>query len=255
MNRRILHACLMLFAFLGLSLTSHAQSPSAFPYAKAVPNDTAVGTTEFTLTKINSSGNAVVMATTDTVGYSGVCISNCGKSGTAWIAFAGIVPLVVENTTTAGHYVQIGSTTGGDGHDTGATTYPSSGGDVIGKVQTGAAAAGMAMVDLNPESVASATAGTTTIASGTSALGTSAIASGACATAVTTTATGTASTDAIIWTPNASIKAVTGYTPSTSGGLSIVAFPTTNNVNFDVCNWTSASITPGAVTLNFRVVR
>jgi hypothetical protein len=97
--------------------------------------------------------------------------------------------------------------------------------------------------------------GTTTIASGTSALGTSAIASGACATVVTTTATGTASTDAISWNPNASIKAVTGYTPSTSGGLTIASYPTSGNVNFDVCNWSSASITPGAVTLNWRVVR
>jgi hypothetical protein len=155
MNFRILHVCFLLAALIVFGTASYAQSPSAFPYAKAVPNDTAVGTTEFTLTKINSSGNAVVMATTDTVGYSGVCISNCGKSGTAWIAFAGLVPLVVENTTTAGHYIQIGSTTGGDGHDTGAATYPSSGGDVIGKVQTGAAAAGMAVVDLDPESVAS----------------------------------------------------------------------------------------------------
>jgi hypothetical protein len=72
---------------------------------------------------------------------------------------------------------------------------------------------------------------------------------------VTTSATGTASTDAIQWTPNASIKAVTGYAPSTSGGLSIVAYPTANNVNFDVCNWTSGSITPGAVTLNWQVTR
>jgi hypothetical protein len=62
------------------------------------------------------------MATTDTNGYTSVSIDNCGKSGTAWIAFAGLVPLVMESTTTAGHYVQIGSTTGGDGHDTGSTT-------------------------------------------------------------------------------------------------------------------------------------
>ena len=93
------------------------------------------------------------------------------------------------------------------------------------------------------------------IASGTSALGTSSIASGACATVVTTTATGTASTDTIEWTPNASIKAVTGYTPATTGGLSIAAYPTSGNVNFDVCNWSSGSLTPGAVTLNWRVVR
>jgi hypothetical protein len=26
-------------------------------------------------------------------------------------------------------------------------------------------------------------------------------------------------------------------------------------VNFDVCNWSGSSITPGAVTLNWRVVR
>jgi hypothetical protein len=148
MKSRILQVCLLIVALTGLSFASHAQSPSAFPYAKAAPNDTSVGTTQFTLTKLNSSGNAVIMATIDTVGYSGVCISNCGKAGTAWIAFAGIVPVMVENTTTTGHYVQIGSTTGGNGHDTGATTYPSSGGDVIGKVQTGAAA------DLNDVDVA-----------------------------------------------------------------------------------------------------
>lgn len=96
---------------------------------------------------------------------------------------------------------------------------------------------------------------TQTIASGTSTLGTSSIASGACATVVTTTATGTASSDAISWNPNQSIKAVTGYVPSTTGGLSIAAYPTSNNVNFDVCNWSTASITPGSVTLNWRVTR
>lgn len=96
---------------------------------------------------------------------------------------------------------------------------------------------------------------TQTVASGTAALGTSAIASGACATVVTVSATGTLSSDAIEWNPNASIKAVTGYTPSISGGLTIAPYPTANNVNFDVCNWTSASITPGAVTVNWRVPR
>lgn len=93
------------------------------------------------------------------------------------------------------------------------------------------------------------------IATGTSALGTSAISSGACATAVTTTATGTATTDVISWTPNADISAVTGYAPVTTGGLIIYPYPTSNNVNWKVCNPTSSSITPGAVTLNWRVVR
>jgi hypothetical protein len=93
------------------------------------------------------------------------------------------------------------------------------------------------------------------IASGTATLGTSSIAAGACATVVTVSATGVASTDAIAWNPNASIKAVTGYIPGTAGGLQITAYPTANNVNFDVCNWSASSETPGAVTLNWSVNR
>lgn len=96
---------------------------------------------------------------------------------------------------------------------------------------------------------------TITIASGTSALGTSAITSGACATVVTTSATGTATTDVVPWGFNADPTAITGYSPSVNGMLTIIAYPTANNVNFKVCNNTSASVTPGAVTLNWRIVR
>lgn len=94
-----------------------------------------------------------------------------------------------------------------------------------------------------------------TIASGTSVLGTSAIAANTCATVVTTAATGTATTDAIIATPNADISGVTGYGKASTDGLIIYPYPTANNVNFAVCNATGSSITPGAVTLNWRVVR
>lgn len=93
------------------------------------------------------------------------------------------------------------------------------------------------------------------VASGTAALGTSAISSATCATVVTVSATGVATTDVIQFTPNADISGVTGYTPATTGGLTILPYPTANNVNFKVCNWTSGSITPGAVTLNWRVAR
>ena len=97
---------------------------------------------------------------------------------------------------------------------------------------------------------------TYTVASGTSALGTSSISSAACATVVTTTATGTATTDVIVnWGFNGDPTAVTGYTASTSGMLTIIAYPTSNNVNFKVCNNTSGSITPGAITLNWRITR
>lgn len=94
-----------------------------------------------------------------------------------------------------------------------------------------------------------------TIASGTATLGTSVIASASCATVVTVTATGTLTTDAPSASFNGDPTAVTGYIPSTSGMLTIFAYPTAGNVNFKVCNATSSSITPGAITLNWRVVR
>lgn len=93
------------------------------------------------------------------------------------------------------------------------------------------------------------------IASGTSVLGTGAISSATCATVVTTAATGTATTDVIWWGFNSDPTAVTGYVPATTGMLTIIAYPTTDNVNFKVCNNTTASVTPGARTLNWRILR
>ena len=97
--------------------------------------------------------------------------------------------------------------------------------------------------------------GTTTIASGTAALATSAISSATCATVVTSSGTGIATTDVITVGFNGDPTAVTGYVPLTTGMLTIIVYPTTNTANFKVCNNTSASITPGAITLNWRVVR
>jgi len=94
------------------------------------------------------------------------------------------------------------------------------------------------------------------VVSGSSTMGTSAISSGTCATVVTTTATGTTTTGTgshITATPSVDPTGVTGYGPSSSGSLYIQAYPTSNNVNFKVCNNTSASITPSALTLNWIV--
>jgi hypothetical protein len=96
---------------------------------------------------------------------------------------------------------------------------------------------------------------TSTIASGTAALGTSAIASAACATVVTATAINTATTDVLTASFNGDPTAVTGYIPATAGMLTIISYPTANTANFKVCNNSNASITPGAITLNWRVVR
>lgn len=136
-----------------------AQSPSAFPYAKLVPNDSSTGTVQFTLTCLTSAGNAVECTGGATNGYTGICVANCGKNGSAWIAFAGIVPLTVDGSTTLQHYIQI-SATAGEGHDTGAVTYPTTGGDVIGVVQKASTgAASVSMVDLFPPEIQAASGG------------------------------------------------------------------------------------------------
>lgn len=93
------------------------------------------------------------------------------------------------------------------------------------------------------------------IANNTATLGTSAISSGACASVVTVAGSGIATTDVLDWGFNGDPTDVTGYAPSASGMLTIIAYPTSGNANFKCCNNTASSITPGAVTLNWRVRR
>lgn len=94
-----------------------------------------------------------------------------------------------------------------------------------------------------------------TIAHGAKALATGAISSATCTAAQTDTATGTATTDVINVTFNGDPTAVTGYVPLTTGMLTIIVYPTVNTFNAKVCNNTAGSITPGAITLNWTVVR
>jgi hypothetical protein len=91
--------------------------------------------------------------------------------------------------------------------------------------------------------------------SGITVLGTSAISSAACATDVTVSATGVLTSDVVTAGFSAKPTAVTGYMPLTTGMLTIIPWLSSNNVNFTVCNGTGSPITPGAITLNWRVVR
>ena len=93
------------------------------------------------------------------------------------------------------------------------------------------------------------------IASGTSAMGTGAITSGTCASAVTTTATGATTSDNLVFDATVDPTGVTGYAPSASGSLYIQKYLTSGNVNFKVCNNTSGTITPSALTLQWRVLQ
>lgn len=96
---------------------------------------------------------------------------------------------------------------------------------------------------------------TQTVASGTATMATSAISSGTCTSAVTVAGTGILTTDVLRWSYNGDPTAVTGYAPSASGTLRVVAYPTAGNANFKVCNDTGGSITPGAITFNWNVTR
>ena len=99
-----------------------------------------------------------------------------------------------------------------------------------------------------------------TVASGSLALATSQINSGVCqaVTAGTTNsaaATGVLTTDVVEASFNGDPTGTAGYEPGTSGMLAIIPYPTAGYVNFKVCNNTASAITPGAITLNWRVTR
>ncbi len=94
------------------------------------------------------------------------------------------------------------------------------------------------------------------IASGTLALGTGVINSGACASAVTASATGTTTSSVVQWSFASDPSAVNGYGGSTTGAvLNVYAYPTSNTANIKVCNNTSGSITPAAISVNWSVIQ
>lgn len=189
---------------------------------------------------LSDNGTWVSVGGTGTV-TSITCAATLTCTASNPITGSGTIALNLSNANT---WAAIQTFTNSDikllGSSTGATTFTS-------------ANSGASNFTLTFPAITSTLA--TTIASGAKALATSAIASGACTSAQTDTATGTLTTDAIIASFNGDPIAVTGYVPSTSGMLTIIPYPTADTVNFKVCNNTLASITPGAVTINWRVAR
>jgi hypothetical protein len=96
---------------------------------------------------------------------------------------------------------------------------------------------------------------TGTIASGAITLSTATINSATCTAAQTVSTSNVAVTDVVQASFNSDPTLDTGYIPSTAGMLAIIAYPTSGDVNFKVCNNSANAITPSAVTLNYRVVR
>lgn len=159
-----------LLLLLAFSVGSWAQTPAAFPGSFLVQNDTSTGPTFAKLAKL-TSGKATIAGTSDTDAI-GICVQNCATSGSSVIAFSGVVPCVVDATTTLDHWVTISSGVAGDCADTGSDVYPTSGLIVGQVVQASTGAASTSYILLSKEIKGSAaaagiTVGTTTITSGT----------------------------------------------------------------------------------------
>ncbi|HYD66182.1 hypothetical protein [Azospirillum sp.] len=258
------------YAFQGTDLTKIIYLSNAAPQA---PTIAQAGTGSFTsgwyATACNiGAGAQTITPTTSTIGGASTFVLPAGSAARpncAGIVSDGTNYVVVPDfgmdasTFSAG---TLAAARGGAGTISGALKGNGSG--VVSQAACADLSNGTALCSTTPGTgVATAAAAnlsaagglSTTVASGTSALGTSAISSATCATVVTTTATNTATTDVIWWGFNGDPTAVTGYVPLVAGMLTIIAYPSANNVNFKVCNNTSGSITPGAITLNWRVAR
>jgi hypothetical protein len=109
---------------------------------------------------------------------------------------------------------------------------------------------------VNGTTIPSSATLTQTICSGTITFtGGTAIASGANSSPVTATCTGLASTDNIQLDFNGNPLGIVGFVPSASGMLSIIKWPGANTITATEINNTSSPITPGTITLNYRVTR
>lgn len=86
------------------------------------------------------------------------------------------------------------------------------------------------------------------IAKGTAAMTTSLIAAATCGTTVTVAASGAGGNDVIQWN-------FQGPPPATAGVLIVNAWNSSNSVSFRYCNPTAKSITPGAATLSWMLLR
>jgi hypothetical protein len=118
-----------------------------------VANEAGTGTVQNKLVKLTGApSTAIVAAITDASGIVGICISGCGTTGTAIIQVWGQVNCVFDSATTAGHYLQIDTSTAGACMDSGAATPPTSG-QSIGRILSTNGGAGTYEIDLFPADI------------------------------------------------------------------------------------------------------
>lgn len=241
-----------IFGFPSAPATAYGWQPPSAPPTPAL-------STQFMQITAPSSGSVYPISYLSTVP-----ISEGGTNATSAPSTGGTIPNVINATTsswtatpTLGVSGTLGSITMGNASGSGGsgtlTLEPTTGALGTGTVQ---------YIPVPPSSPGTLTQ---TIAAGTAALPSGSgniISSGGCsaisATTITTsfgTLSNVVSTDNLMADFNADPTGVAGYEPSSGGMLTIIKFPSNSNVNFRVCNNTASAITPGSVTLNWRVVR
>lgn len=269
-------------AFGGISVITAGNGGTGFAsYTKAdllCPS----GTTTFTKLGVGSDGQVLTADSASacglkyaasTSGLSGMSANCLPKAATATtitgcslatdngttLTYTGTgglsVPKVVATGSGAGAFVATAGSA--QGHGTASTVTVEAPASVTAYEVLLPAAAGTGCVyGTNGSNVVTGTFSACPIVvwSGTVALNTAAISS-ASHNLTTANHSGILTTDFVSCVPNGSLNAVTGYVPSTSGTLGFYAYPTADNLNIDVINNTTGSITPGAVTLNCAVTR
>lgn len=135
-------APLLILLVLLLCASTFAQdsTQTARKVVVGITNATVTGTTLHRLAKLSGApSKALIVATTDTDGVLGVVTSGAGVAGIATIQTGGVSKASegggcdFDGATTAGDYISISSTAAGKCHDTGSSTYPTSG-QVVGRV-------------------------------------------------------------------------------------------------------------------------
>ncbi len=111
-----------------------------------ITNDTVTGTTANLLVKLSSAApsKVILTGTGDTSGIVGVCLVNCGTSGSAGIAIHGQAGCTADNSITAGDYIVEGTTTAGRCKSVGAS--PITANQIIGRSLTTTSAASTATI-------------------------------------------------------------------------------------------------------------
>src|ERR1700677_356567 len=84
--------------------------------SRAYTNDATTGTIQAGLVSVSAPNRVIATPSGATDGVIGICHGGCGIDRAAQIVVSGVEPLNVDNATTAGDWVQIGST-GWQGHD------------------------------------------------------------------------------------------------------------------------------------------